>query len=176
MTSKFIIDIPEGTTKLDLRPILIPIVRGLLTSNQRWDNHITRKQVEEWIERAFATSNHDDRILRLKQSWLIAYAEAHNWKKQERYSLSTETKYEKERPTPEREPDRSWWPQRPYNDRHFRFVVPDSDSGISPRDRLRIVRSSLRDARHADGLSLNEILDEIEGYGPPLLQLAKAAR
>ena len=171
MRFKLEIDVPEGTTKIDLAPILIPIVKGLMERGHR-DTHIPDEQVVAWIENRFKVSDVDERILRLRRPWIVAYVKANGWSPNSYRLREKQTlHYEKRKQVPDPKPE--WWGNQSPHDMSYHIRIPENSVGSSSR--LGTLRYLFRDLCNDEKRSLEDIVTDIESMAPALFQLAMQA-
>lgn len=170
MSDPLIITIPPGTTQLDLRPILVPIVRALIDrSRDRLAGPCTLGVIDAWIASAYETHEFHERTARLRSEWFVAYMttlQSSGWHRS--YSSGVpwdkDGAFEKAKPRPE--------PRGSYYDNQFMVRLPPS---TDPARQLAEFVKSLQQLREAEGLPTSVILDRIESFGNPVDRLAALA-
>lgn len=159
-THPMIISIPAGTTKIDLRPVILPIIQSILHAKDRYNYQAVQvSQAEEWLDRAFFDSSWWRRVERLKVMWFKPYMEANGWK---RNNVWDKEKLSYEKPKKKPDPRDSHWEQS----HHIDLREDKTEPFLS---NIRIIET----LRASEGLhDPNDVIDAVLEYVEPLDRLA----
>ena len=160
---KLEIDVPEGATKIDLAPVLIPLLRGLLNRGDR-SGRVSLEQVEAFAKRALLDHNNTERMMRLRQQWIINYIKPRGWKPG--YGDGSVC-FEKDKPVPKPIPE-NWHLWARY-DKVWSLHLPNDDYRY---DRVSALHRALRDLAQDEKRRIADILTDIEAMAPVLDRLA----
>lgn len=159
---KLEIDVTEGATKVDLAPILIPLLRGLLNCGNSY-GRVSLEEVENFAKEALLDHANTERMVRLHQQWIIDYIKPRGWEACYGPGLS----YEKYKPTPKPIPD--YWHQQPRYGRVWELHLPEDDYKY---DRVSSLYRALMDLAQDEKRRVADILTDIEAMAPVLDRLA----
>lgn len=189
---KLEVEVPQGATKIDIGPILEPILARLVRLERRVGKYedidcgrdtsskkfpVLPRRVEEWVAFAEADLKLTRRLMAIDSSVFRAYFQATaGWERPKHFSVEEDWRgITKERWCYYRSRDRA----DPY--RHA-AVHLDLKDGPIPEDEkighyykvLEEIRKSLRE-EHYEWTPKDEVLTQVEQFAPVLIQLALAA-
>ena len=163
---ELVIQIPAGTTEIDLTPILVPIVRVALQKRGSW----TEAQTEDAIRDIFEHTAFERRVAKLRQAWICEYLETRGWKAHWRDSdpdIGALVMYEK----PKNEPYR-----RGMNLDETRWGVQAVRDDGNPNARIIRHCQTVRECAQEEKRDKLEILADIEALGSAVDRLADVSQ
>lgn len=168
MTDRLKIQVPEGTTEIDLRPILVPIVRALLdhTQGNGRRKYFTEVDALEFIDGALTTADFYRRVLALRSFWIASWLQSQGW------TFSHANNRESGPPVYGRFREEVYTKSKSgssvFSDAHV--FVPHDD--LPPTQRLKALLSLLRDAGSVSWASQEDTLGAIEAHVSIIDQIA----
>jgi hypothetical protein len=160
----FVIPVPPGATEIDLRPYLLPLIKGLICN--RWDpfnEPVSAERVEgvmAWWRKA------DEWWLRAEGidiEWVKAYLLDHGWVDEMRWSPENLTYKKPMKGCP------SHWLE---SDRWHRIRL----KGMKHLDTIMKAIHKIMEDEGIGNDGIHDLMDKIIAYAPPLEQLANEGR
>lgn len=165
---KLEIDVPAGATKIDLAPILVPLVRGLLNRHKdRNSTRVTLEAVETFIKDSFVKHQGDQQLSGLRAEWMILYLDREGWTRLE--EKSDRILYRRKKVRPEPVPD--WWHKQSWHNQQHHIAVPYDYA--PPNTRMLWIQNAIMELWHFEGRKIPEIVKDIEDIAPVLDRMAR---
>lgn len=164
------IDVPKGATKIDIGPVLVPILRKLMRCGIQGKDHVLIENVEDWVEEAYLSHENDERLILLRSCWIASYCDKHGWSGGR--DKDGTLKYEMKRVPPKPMPER--WHSYPYHERYHQIRVSPDDYPHK-RERLNGLLRSVNAIAAYEKRTIAKVISAIEAEGSALEQLARCA-